>query len=403
MIGVRGNILERQFRQKMRKTIAFFICLHLLQQLTFNLSAQEHTAAHDYIRIYQKYLSDIKYTRCPMYPTCSQYGMMVFADHSFPEAMALTADRMLRCGGHLETYPEIVAGRHSGRRLDYPPGREIPSFAVVAPPSFVAAETIVPTDSITKAIQFINSLINQHSYASALLEIDRLLAEDTIFRHQPSLYLNKLRCFEGLRQYSDGLLLYEQNMPNSIKTNYKVMYTAAHLYDLVGNTDRSIELFRHSSTVWDSNEMHPYGELAVLLAKEALYNEADTALRHKYAIDGNHAAFSDSRAIIDELQGAKYKSPTAAMLLSVIPGAGYLYLGQPRNALISLLVNGVLAYATYTSFKTENYGLGIITAAFSISFYGGNIVGAGSSTRRYNDNLKRDAIKELRKVNPFYY
>ena len=27
------------------------------------------------IRIYQKYLSPLKHTKCPYYPTCSQYGL----------------------------------------------------------------------------------------------------------------------------------------------------------------------------------------------------------------------------------------------------------------------------------------------------------------------------------------
>lgn len=360
-------------------------------------------AARDYIGIYQKYLSGLKHTRCPMYPTCSQYGMMAFADHPFPEAMAMTADRLIRCGGHLDLYPTIEEGPHSGRKLDYPVGRPIPAHLITPAPHDVAAETIHPTDSITRAIQFTNKLINQHSYASALLEIDRLLYEDTAFLYVPALYLNKLRCFEGLRQYSDGLLFYEQQIPSKVKSNYKIMYTTAHLYDLVGDPMKSIDLYRRSAQVWDSNEAHPYGELAILYAKESLYDEAKVALEHKCNIDGNMNAFAVSNAILGKLESAKHKDPTTAMLLGIIPGAGYLYTEQPRNAMVSFLVNSVLAYAVYTSFKTENYGLGIIVGAFSISFYGGNIVGSGTSAKRYNEKIKRDAIIELRNTNPFYY
>ena len=360
-------------------------------------------AVHDYIGIYRKYLSSLKDTKCPMYPTCSHYGMMVFSDHSFPVAMMMTADRLLRCGGHLDFYPTIETEPHGGRKLDYPEGRPIPTFLTTPAPHTVAAETIHPTDSITKAIQFTQSLINQHCYASALLEIDRLLYEDTAFLRIPVFYLNKLRCFEGLQQYSDGLLFYEQHTPSGIKSTYKIMYTAAHLYDLVGNPIKSIDLYRRSAQIWDSNEAHPYGELAILYAKESLYDEAQAALKHKYTIDSNKNAFAASTAALGRLEEAKYKNPTTAMLLGIIPGAGYLYTEQPRNALVSLLVNGVLAYAVYTSFKTENYGLGIIVGAFSISFYGGNIVGSGTSAQRYNKKIKQDALVELRKQIPFFY
>ncbi len=338
-----------------------------------------------------------------MYPTCSQYGMMAFADHPFPVAMAMTADRLLRCGGHLDFYPTIETGLHSGRLLDYPEGRPIPAYLTAPASHAVAAETIIPTDSVSRAIQLTNNLINQHCYASAMLEIDRLLYEDTTFRQESALYINKLRCFEGLQQYSDGLIFYEQHMPDEIKSNYKVLYTAAHLYDLVGDYTKSIDLYRRSAQVWDSNEAHPYGELAILFTKESLYDEAQAALEHKCALDGNLSAFAASSAALNRLASAPRKDPTTAILLGIIPGAGYLYAEQPRNALVSLLVNGVLAYAVYTSFKTENYGLGIIVGAFSISFYGGNIIGSGTSAKQYNEKIKRNALTELRNTNPFYY
>lgn len=329
--------------------------------------------------------------------------MMAFSDHSFPVAMILTADRVLRCGGDLEQYPEIVTGVHRGRRLDYPSSRVVPAKLSVEQPHDVAAETIVPTDSVTKAIQFTNRLINQHCYSSALLEIERLLYYDASLQREPALYLNQLKCFEGLQQYSDGLLLYEQRMPSEVKTNYKIKYTTAHLYDLVGDHAKSLSLFQEASRIWDSNDTHPYGELALLYAKESLYDEAKSALEHKYSLDSNLSAFATSCSILDRLASAPRKNPTTAMLLGIMPGAGYLYVGQPQNALSSFLVNGLLAYALYTTIKAQNYGLGIVVGVFSISFYGGNITGAGSSAKRFNEKIERDAMNELRKNNPFFY
>lgn len=360
-------------------------------------------AVHDYIRLYRKYLHGLKDVQCSMYPTCSQYGTIAFSNHSFPVAMVLTSDRLLRCGGHLDSYYEIAVDNHRGRRLDYPPGIPVPNRLMATPPNHVAAETIIPSDEATKAIQFTNMLINQHSYASALLEIERLLYKDSTLRHLPQLYLNKMRCFEGLQQYSDGLLFYEQSIPQAVKTDYKITYTAAHLYDLAGDTDHAIDLYRQASNIWDSNEVQPYGELAVLYASKSQFSEAREALENKYAIDSHPASLASSIATIERMENVRYKSPITAMLLSIVPGAGYLYLGQPRNAVVSLLLNSLLAYATYTSFRTENYGLGIIIGAFSISFYGGNITGSRSSAHRLNEKLKRNGIDELRRHNPFYY
>ncbi len=365
-----------------------------------SLAAQEYSsAARDYIGLFSGSLR----SSCPMYPSCSRYGMMVFEDYPFPVAMAMMSDRMLRCGNHPDFYPSLTTADGSAQMLDFPPTRYETGVQLCATLHDVAAETIVPKDSVSKALQFINHLVNQHCYASALLEIDRLLYFDTSFLYEPALYINKMRCLEGLQQYSDGLLFYEQNIPGQIKSNYKIMYTAAHLYDLVGDYTRAIDVFAMSALCWDSNEVNPFGELAVLYAKVSLYDEARASLERKLAVDGDVKAFAASNLVLAEQESAKRKDPTAAMLLGIVPGAGYLYAGQSGSALTALLTNGLLAYATYTSFKTKNIGLGILTGLFSASFYIGNIAGSGRSAERYNDKIKRDAIGKLRQIIPFYY
>ncbi|TAG90986.1 MAG: hypothetical protein EAZ20_03535, partial [Bacteroidetes bacterium] len=45
----------------------------------------------------------------------------------------------------------------------------------------------------------------------------------------------------------------------------------------------------------------------------------------------------------------KFKNPRLASIISIIPGAGYAYAGHKQTAISAFLVNGLLAYATYTS------------------------------------------------------
>lgn len=388
----------------MKRLKILFICILLLYGMIDNLFAQEHiSAVHDYIGIYQKYISGMNHSQCLMYPSCSRYGMMVFEDYSFPVAMTLMADRMLRCGNHPDFYIPYAGITGSNRMLDFPASRQTHAKTFAHGTHNVAAETIIPVDSVSKAIQFINSLVNHQYYASALLEINRLLYNDTSFYFNPNLYINAMRCFDGQLKYSEGLMFFEQRVPEKLKLNYKVLYTAAHLYDLVEDNDKSIALFQKSASIWDSNDVHPFGELAILYSKEKQYDAAKLSVWQKYIIDSNETAHTTSVSIIEKLATTKYKNSTTAMLLGLIPGAGYLYAKQPGSALTSLLTNTLLAYATYTSFKSENYGLGIIMGLFSASFYIGNIAGSGNSALRYNEKTQRDAINELRTVNPFFY
>ena len=49
------------------------------------------------IRIYQKYLSPLKHTKCPYYPTCSQYGLEAIEKYGALEGGLMAVWRILRC------------------------------------------------------------------------------------------------------------------------------------------------------------------------------------------------------------------------------------------------------------------------------------------------------------------
>ena len=49
------------------------------------------------IRCYQKYLSPLKSTRCPYFPTCSQYSLEAVQKYGAVKGSILAAWRILRC------------------------------------------------------------------------------------------------------------------------------------------------------------------------------------------------------------------------------------------------------------------------------------------------------------------
>ena len=59
-------------------------------------------------------------------------------------------------------------------------------------------------------------------------------------------------------------------------------------------------------------------------------------------------------------------------------------------------------YATYTSIKSDNYGVAGIMSFFSLSFYIGNINGAARSAKRYNEKTKNDIISEIERINNIF-
>ena len=49
------------------------------------------------IRFHQKYLSPLKSTKCPYYPTCSQYGLEAIQKYGAFKGSLLALWRILRC------------------------------------------------------------------------------------------------------------------------------------------------------------------------------------------------------------------------------------------------------------------------------------------------------------------
>ena len=62
------------------------------------------------IRCYQKYISPMKRTKCPYFPSCSRYGIEALEKHGVVKGLILTAWRILRCNpfskGGVDPVPE---------------------------------------------------------------------------------------------------------------------------------------------------------------------------------------------------------------------------------------------------------------------------------------------------------
>lgn len=98
-----------------------------------------------------------------------------------------------------------------------------------------------------------------------------------------------------------------------------------------------------------------------------------------------------SKAYLADLLGeydAKKKSISKAQTLNaLLPGAGYLYVGQKQSALTSFLLNGLFIWAAVHFYMHGHLAAGIITTSFEAGWYFGGIYGAGESAKLYNERL----------------
>lgn len=81
-------------------------------------------------------------------------------------------------------------------------------------------------------------------------------------------------------------------------------------------------------------------------------------------------------------------SPWKAQTLNaVLPGAGYLYVGQKQSALTAFFLNSLFIGAAYGFFANGYPAAGLITTSFELGWYFGGIYGAGEAAKLYNERV----------------
>jgi len=120
------------------------------------------------------------------------------------------------------------------------------------------------------------------------------------------------------------------------------------------------------------------------------------------AISGgvNHLPYLDS--MLDRYNSEKKSVAKAQTFNALLPGAGYLYLGQKKSALTAFLLNGLFIAAAYEFFHHRHVAAGIITTSFEAGWYFGGIYGAGEEAKYFNEKAyERNASRTLHEHNLF--
>lgn len=359
-------------------------------------------AATDYIDLYQRFISRHKNNNCGMYPSCSNYGLMVFSEQPFYKAIGLTADRLTRCS-HDVNYYGVTYAYNRRSALDYPCYKKLPGGIEYRGSTSLYIPQLYNDATVENISYFVNHLMNNRSFEIALLEIERSLYAG--HQNNAMLYQQKMLCYEALGKEEQGIFEYESVFPEQVRNNSKVAFKAALLYDQLGNKeDAERLLYRICISMPDSTTLYKAYTLRGIIASEQMdFTLAQNMFKHATEYTTNQLLCRKNQDILTEMQNQKYKSASAARWLSLVPGLGYLYTGHKGSALTSLAINSLLGYATYTSFKSKNYGVGILCSFVSLSFYIGNINGAGRSAIRYNNQSITNRVSKLKELNPILF
>lgn len=204
----------------------------------------------------------------------------------------------------------------------------------------------------------------------------------------------------------------------------QIEYCILESYYLGRKYPDAIEVFENGPLYNVSNDFPAYKELLIMLYECYMRKgQQDNADRMRQQLDEIHSetalrldlwnalmemdfdrALADSacQADSDDISEfiAIYESEAksvakARQLNAVLPGLGYLYVGQKQAAVTSFLINALFTGASYYFFKNGNVPMGIITASLESGWYLGGINGAGLAAQEYNKRLYEDRAKEM--------
>jgi putative membrane protein insertion efficiency factor len=181
----------------------------------------------DYIGGYQKYISPIKGSECPMYPSCSNYGLMAFKTQKPIKAFSSTADRLLRCG-HEQGLYNLTLQDNGFRLIDFPDNSEYDRNIIYSKNKsfWTFSDTLYPKEP---PLMFVKYLINKQLFQQALLEINRLIYLDETKNNQ-ELYINYLICLRALEMQEEGIFEFETTFPKDVLTNPFLLTEVGNLW-----------------------------------------------------------------------------------------------------------------------------------------------------------------------------
>lgn len=90
------------------------------------------------------------------------------------------------------------------------------------------------------------------------------------------------------------------------------------------------------------------------------------------------------------------KSETKAQVFNaILPGLGYLYLGQKQTAFTAFMLNSLTTYAAYHFFKNGNIAAGVLFSSIETGWYFGGITGAKESAKLYNERIYEHGVSPV--------
>ncbi len=191
------------------------------------------------------------------------------------------------------------------------------------------------------------------------------------------------------RKYEEALVAFEESplvrVSKNFPAHHDLMIILDDCYRKTEQEDKALRVMKAAE------KTHPDTAHSMNLSWALRHGELDDI--PKFAV--GHPAQEDVESTLRSYE-AQRKSPGRAKFLNtVLPGAGYYYVGQRKAAATSFLINALFIYATYQFFDRGYTAAGLITLSLEGGWYFGGINGASIAATEYNEDLYTGLTRNL--------
>ena len=233
-------------------------------------------------------------------------------------------------------------------------------------------------------------------------------------------FAKQMDLYRALTCFKRALFLIPKKHERRMEIEYEIFFA----YYAANKFQEAIEAFEGSRLIEAPESFPPLNDLLIMLYDAYIKidlperacrilalietRDADTAndlMLETAVIEANFplivdaAALSTSNEAVSEFLTAYFseaKSVTKARTLNaILPGAGYLYVGQTKSAITSFLINALFIGAAYQLFDRGYIPAAIIVTSLETGWYFGGINGAGIEANQYNEILYERIGKDV--------
>ena len=186
-------------------------------------------------------------------------------------------------------------------------------------------------------------------------------------------------CYYIGKKYQEAIDYFDQSQLRGIDEHFPAYHDLLVIlydcYEQLGKCANAEQILDHMKTAFPTTEK----KLAISSALTSGNIYTIEQLSMQYPSD------SYLQYILNSYDAQKKSVGKAQALNALLPGAGYLYLGQTQSAITAFLLNGLFITASCIFFIDGNIPAGVIFTSFEAGWYFGGIYGGGEEAKFYNE------------------